>query len=65
MSPIFATYKTLNYELMVQDLRGVNSVSDVFYFGRLFLSENAFIEFDVLLWAFGKEMPFMRQYFHR
>ena len=64
MSLIFAAYKTLDYEFMIEDFRKVVTIHDIFYSGGLFLSEDAFVEFDFLLWAFGEKMPTCGQDFH-
>ena len=57
MSLIFAAYKSLDYEFMIEDFRRVVTIHDIFYLGRLFLSEDAFVEFDVFFRTFGEEMP--------
>jgi len=64
VSPIFAAYKSLDDEFVVEDIGRISIIHDIFYFGRLFLGENGFVEPDVLLWMLGEEMPFCGQNFH-
>ena len=58
MSPTFATNKTYDYELVVEDYGGVALfVYNIFYSNRLFLDEDVLIELNVFLWVLGEEMP--------
>ena len=50
MSPTFATNKTYDYELVVEDYGGVALfVYNIFYSNRLFLDEDVLIELNVFL----------------
>ena len=64
LPPIFIAYKTCDNELVVEDYGRVRLVHDVFYSSRLFLDEDALIEFDVLFWMLWEEMPSLGQNFH-
>ena len=62
MSPTFTTDKTYDYELMIEDYRGVAFlVHNVFYTSRLFLDEDAFVKLNVFVRMFWEKMPSFRQ----